>query len=471
MPTCWAIDGVEPLEVVSPSSEDQLSRLVERANSEGAAIFPRGGSTRVDLGGIPSRPGIAIDITGIDQVVAHNYADLTATFQAGLTMRQVSQTLSRHGQMLAVDPPIPGRATIGGTLATGVSGPLKWHFGHPRDTVIGMKVVQPDGQVTKSGGQVVKNVSGYDMPRLHVGGLGSLGIILEASFKLTPIPMYEKTTLAAFRGIEEAQTAALGIFNSHVMPLAMTAFDTATARRIGMEAEPSRWRLAVRLGGRSRTLDRQVDDVTSICRQADAKELEPVEGRSADQLWGSLRDFGWDTENAPILAIHVSALPSDLFKIVSAVDQTKWPALDASIVAQPAFGAADVFWHTSSPSPSMEPLHDRHSGEGRNPEGTGGAGHSLSLKGEGRSLPQIRSGGEGDRTNSLSEEVRRVISHFQRSITQIGGSAVVQRCPTDVKSDIDVWGGDPPGIETMRRLKKQYDPNNIMNPGRFVGGM
>ena len=282
---CWAIDGVEPLEVISPSSEDQLGRVVASANADRTAIFPRGGSTRVDLGGIPSRPGIAIDITGIDQVVAHNYADLTATFQAGLTMRQVSQTLSRHGQMLAVDPPIPGRATIGGTLATGVSGPLKWHFGHPRDTVIGMKVVQPDGQVTKSGGQVVKNVSGYDMPRLHVGGLGSLGIILEASFKLTPIPMYEKTTLAAFRGIEEAQTAALGIFNSHVMPLAMTAFDAAAARRIGMEDDPNRWRLAVRLGGRSRTLDRQVDDVTSICRQADARELEPVEGRSADQLW------------------------------------------------------------------------------------------------------------------------------------------------------------------------------------------
>ena len=139
MPTCWAIDGVEPLEVVSPSSEDQLSREVASANADGAAIFPRGGGTRIDLGGIPSRPGKVIDMTGIDQVVAHNYADLTATFQAGLTMRQVSQTLSRHGQMLAVDPPIPGRATIGGTLATGVSGPLKWHFGHPRDTVIGMK--------------------------------------------------------------------------------------------------------------------------------------------------------------------------------------------------------------------------------------------------------------------------------------------------------------------------------------------
>ena len=217
----WAIDGIEPLEVVSPSSEDQLSREVARANADCTAIFPRGGGSCIDLGGVPSRPGKIIDMIGIDEVVAHNYADLTATFQAGVTMRQVSETLSRHGQLLAMDPPLPGRATIGGTLAAGVSGPLKWHFGHPRDTVIGMKVVQPDGQVTKSGGQVVKNVSGYDMSRLHVGGLGTLGIILEASFKLTPIPMYEKTVTAAYRNVEEAQAAALGIFNSHVMPLAL----------------------------------------------------------------------------------------------------------------------------------------------------------------------------------------------------------------------------------------------------------
>ena len=440
MPTCWAIDGVEPLEVVSPSSEDQLSRVVASADSDGTALFPRGGGTRIDLGGVPSRPGIVIDMTGIDQVVAHNYADLTATFQAGITMRQVSETLSQHGQLLAVDPPLPGRATIGGTLAAGVSGPLKWHFGHPRDTVIGMKVVQPDGQVTKSGGQVVKNVSGYDMSRLHVGGLGSLGIILEASFKLTPVPMYEKTIVAAYRSIEGAQSTALGIFNSHLMPLAMTAFDASAARRIGMDSEPSRWRLAVRLGGRSRTLDRQVDDVTSICGKADSCELEPVEGRSAERFWQSLRDLGWDAQTAPLLGIHVSALPSDLVKIVSAVDQTQCPALDPSIVAQPAFGAVDIFWYIRNPSPDNRPV---------------GA---------------LREAPPPDDT-SQADESRGIISKFQRSITQIGGSAVVQRCPLEVKKDIDVWGGEPPGIETMRRLKKQYDPNNIMNPGRFVGGM
>ncbi len=422
----WAIDGVEPLEAVSPASEEQLSRVVARANEDGTAVFPRGGGTRIDLGGAPSRPGVVIDMTGIDRVVAHNYADLTATFQAGVTMRHVSETLSRHGQFLAIDPPLPGRATIGGTLAAGMSGPLKWHFGHPRDTVIGMKVVQPDGQITKSGGQVVKNVSGYDMSRLHVGGLGSLGIILEASFKLTPVPMYEKTLLAAYRCVEDVQAAALGIFNSHVMPLAMTVFDASTAHRIGIETDNGQWHLAVRLGGRSRTLDRQVDDVTSICDQADARELESIQGRSAEQLWKSIRDFGWDNEDAPLLAMHVSALPADLSKIVSTVENMHTSDLHSSIVAQPGFGSADIFWHAGSPA----------------------------------SVGAIR-----------ESPLPSWISRFQTTITQIGGSAVVHRCPPESKTDIDVWGGDPPGIDTMRRLKKQYDPNNIMNPGRFVGGI
>ena len=235
--------------------------------------------------------------------------------------------------------------------------------------------------------------------------------------------MYEKTIVATYSSIEYAQAAALGIFNSHVMPLAMTAFDASIANRIGMKAANGQWHLAVRLGGRSRTLDRQVDDITSICRQADARNLEPVEGRSAERLWTSLRDFGWNTQDAPLLGIHVSALPSDLSRIVFAVDRLHTPALQPSIVAQPAFGAVDIFWHTSN-----------------NP-------------------------------TSQVDELRPLISKFQHAVTEIGGSTVVQRCPSEVKRNIDVWGGDPTGIETMRSLKKQYDPNNIMNPGRFVGGI
>ena len=189
----YEIDDVAPISVVRPATVDDLCEEIAAANRDGVAVFPWGGGARMCLGNPPQRPGMVVDTTALNRVVSHNSGDMTATFQAGATLRTVSEVLAQAGQLLAIDPPLPMKATIGGTLASGASGPAKWQFGHLRDTVIGMKVVQPDGRITKSGGQVVKNVSGYDMSRLHIGGLGSLGLILEASFKLTPIPMYEST--------------------------------------------------------------------------------------------------------------------------------------------------------------------------------------------------------------------------------------------------------------------------------------
>ena len=141
-------------------------------------MFPWGGGTQVwRLGNVPQRPGVVIDTTALNRVVSHNAGDMTASFQAGATMKTVwrSPRVRRASFLQSILHHLPGRATIGGTLASGASGPTRWQFGHPRDTVIGMKIVQPDGRITKSGGQVVKNVSGYDMSRLHIGALGSLG--------------------------------------------------------------------------------------------------------------------------------------------------------------------------------------------------------------------------------------------------------------------------------------------------------
>ena len=137
-----------------------------------------------------------------------------------------------------------------------------------------MKVVQADGRITKSGGQVVKNVSGYDMSRLHIGGLGSLGLILEASFKLTPIPMYESTITARFQTVDRAVQCALDIFNSHVTPLAIATFNRATAELVNFDERPGTY-LAIRLGGRPRTLDRQMNEVRSTCERFLAIDIDP----------------------------------------------------------------------------------------------------------------------------------------------------------------------------------------------------
>ena len=117
----------------------------------------------MEVGNPPERLDAVVEVSRLDNVIEHNPADLTVTTQAGITVASLRRVLEKEAQLLAIDPPLPDRTTIGGTLASGADGPLRWHYGHPRDSVIGMRVVQADGTITKSGGQVVKNVRGYDM--------------------------------------------------------------------------------------------------------------------------------------------------------------------------------------------------------------------------------------------------------------------------------------------------------------------
>ena len=140
-----------------------------------------------------------------------------------------------------------------------------------------MKVVQADGRVTRSGGRVVKNVSGYDMARLHIGGLGTLGVIAEVSFKLTPLPRRQATLLAGFGGPKPALAAGAEIAGSGLTPLSLVAFDSAAGLQAGLADAGHDFCLAVRLGGRPRTLERQLDDCRTLCRDRGAVSLETVD--------------------------------------------------------------------------------------------------------------------------------------------------------------------------------------------------
>ena len=242
----------------------------------------------------------------MNRVLQHNPGDLTLIVEAGITLEGLQRTLAQHGQFLALDPPLPHRASVGGTLATGVGGSLKWHYGHPRDLVIGMKVVQADGKITKSGGQVVKNVSGYDMAKLHIGGLGTLGIIAEVSFKLTPLPNNQATLVAAFETSHQSLEAGLSIFHSQIMPLALTSFHNTVNQHKQLLPLDGNHFLAVRLGGRPRTQQRQVRDYTSLCQERGATKVEKMDEATAEGFWRSVADFGWHEAEPPVMVGHAS---------------------------------------------------------------------------------------------------------------------------------------------------------------------
>jgi glycolate oxidase FAD binding subunit len=183
-----SIDGFGPLPVARPSSVAELSDLVRQAAAEGKALYSVGGGTMLDLGLPPTKPGTVVELGTLDRVIDYPARDMTITVQAGITVARLQETLRAEGQQLPIDVPFPDRATIGGAVATNASGPRRFGYGTLRDYVIGISVMNDEGQEVKGGGRVVKNVAGYDMMKLYTGSLGTLGIITQLTLKVKPLP-------------------------------------------------------------------------------------------------------------------------------------------------------------------------------------------------------------------------------------------------------------------------------------------
>ena len=173
---------------MTPGSAEELAETLAEAAREGRAVLPVGGGRATSMGEAPERQDLELCTAGLDRIVEHSQADLTCTVEAGVTLERLQQQLGEAGQFLPLDPRNSPGHTVGGALASGWTGPLRMRFGSPREFVIGMRVALPDGKLVRSGGRVVKNVSGYDTSKLHLGALGTLGVIVEVSFKVFPRP-------------------------------------------------------------------------------------------------------------------------------------------------------------------------------------------------------------------------------------------------------------------------------------------
>jgi glycolate oxidase FAD binding subunit len=181
--------------VQSPSSAEELAATLAGAAT---TVRLRGAGTK-SRWAADAEPGLVLSTAQLDRVVEHNAGDLTAVLEAGVPLARAQETFREAGQMLALDPPDPGGATIGGLLAAGDSGPLRARYGGPRDLVLGMRIALADGTIVKSGGNVIKNVAGYDLAKLFTGSFGTLGAILSVSVRLHPLPPRTATVLGRAR--------------------------------------------------------------------------------------------------------------------------------------------------------------------------------------------------------------------------------------------------------------------------------
>jgi glycolate oxidase FAD binding subunit len=259
------------------------------AEADGA-VRVRGAGTK--LAWAPGEPDVELTTEALDEIVDHNVGDLTAVLAAGVPLSRAQRRFAEAGQMLALDPPDHG-ATIGGVVATNDSGPLRARYGGARDLVVGMRVALADGTIAKSGGNVIKNVAGYDLAKLFVGSFGTLGAILEVSFRLHPLPPSTATALG-----RSADPAALG--------RAVLALSHARLEQLGLDVrwEQGRGAILSRFGG------------ATAAAQAEAAEVLLGEGGldtelvdDDDELWRAQRDG----QRSPAgLVVKVSVLQTDL---------------------------------------------------------------------------------------------------------------------------------------------------------------
>lgn len=312
------IDGVQPQFVVAPGSGDEVAGVLRLANAAGLAVAPRGGGTKLGWGNQPNKLDLVVSTHRLAQVLEHAWGDMTATVQAGCPVSVFQQKLAEHGQHLVLDPLWPERATIGGIVATNDSGALRVRFGTLRDLILGITVALPDGTLAKSGGKVVKNVAGYDLPKLMTGALGTLGIIVDATFRLYPLPAATTILTVATPSTSAANELMLRILDSTLVPTGLQYY----------MARDHAAHVAIRFEGMRAALDGQIRQVEQLCR-----DVGLTGAINACDAWAGPQSV-WKRNHATFMC-KTSVLPTNMPALVESVQRVAKPLqLDWELITQ-----------------------------------------------------------------------------------------------------------------------------------------
>jgi glycolate oxidase FAD binding subunit len=300
----------------APATHEELAQALKGAAADGRPVRFSGGGTKHDWGATGAADALELPTSGLDRILEHNAGDLTAVLEAGVPLARAQEAFGEEGQMLALDPPDPGGATIGGVVASADSGPLRGRYGGVRDLVVGMRVVLSDGTLAKSGGKVIKNVAGYDLAKLFAGSLGTLGAIVELSVRLHPLQPASATAIGSSSDADELGRALIAVSRA---PLEHSGFDVCWADDAGS--------LLVRFAGVAPRP--QAELAERLLREAGlGTEIEEDDER----LWTGQRERQRASGSGEAI-VRVSALPTRLPDVIRAAEDA-----GGSLVGRAALG-------------------------------------------------------------------------------------------------------------------------------------
>ena len=280
----FRLGALQPARAVEPRDAGEVAALLREANEAGEAVVVHGGGTLQRAANPPARYDVAISLRKLDALHEYDPHDLTAGVGAGMTVAALQRALAEHGQFLPLDAPLASRATVGGTLAAGWTGPRRAAYGRPRDLLIGITAALADGTLASSGGMVVKNVTGYDMGKLYVGSHGTLGAIVRANFKVLPAPPVRRLAIAPFE--EESRGRAL----AHVLALQLEPAALLMIDGFREAPPPARPRIVALLEGSDQLVERATRELRSALGAAGIAETRLLDGDDAARAYQAVLD-------------------------------------------------------------------------------------------------------------------------------------------------------------------------------------
>jgi len=401
------ISGVAPAIAVEPGSADEIAAILRFANEHGLSVVSAGGFTQQQAGSRPAQIDVLLHASRLTEVEHYDPADLTVGVGAGCTIAQLRDTVAQDGLLFAADPAMPERATIGGTLASALAGPLRHGYGGLRDYCIGIRFVTGDGRKGKGGGRVVKNVAGYDMMKLLIGSWGTLAVITSASFKLFPAPRQTRTFIAEFPNAAEAIQYRKVVLRSPLSPICLEVVSPDAGALLAAGARtPKTWSICVRASGSDAVLARYRSELGSAISRE-------IDGGDERQLWQAIQNFAPSiAEQHPECVLMTMSLPPA--EVRTALDELQSIA-------------------TST----------------------------------GSTLAVIGRAAVGQLLVGLWPANAAAISTFQNRLPRDASLAIL-RCPEELSARAASCFRSPTHIDSMRSIKRALDPNDILNRGRFV---
>ncbi|MEX2414762.1 MAG: FAD-binding oxidoreductase [Paenibacillaceae bacterium] len=408
--------------IVTPGNENQVAAILQFASERSIHVVPQGGGTK-DACGLCSTPvNIVLSLKNLSGILHHSVGDLIVTVLPGTTLQELQETLAQKGQFLPLDPAWPMQSTLGGIVASNASGPKRALYGSVRDHLIATRIAFSDGKIIRTGAKVVKNVAGYDMNKLFIGAMGTLGVFTELTFKIRPLPTSSGLIMlsATTNKLLELQATLL---DSHLEPC---AFEFASASSVNELLNINDSAIFILFEDVEPSVNYQIEWVLDTAKRLGMDVLQTYEGLD---------------QTEPIM--------ERLREIVANANDTEEDCTEVGL----------KLLSTISDVPNitqfLEVLSHR---EGLDLRYHGGLYTGIS---------HVRLSSNLSHDDSMILSIKNIRTYLEEH----GGHAIIEFAPRYIRSAIAVWGNSNEGLDIMRGIKQKFDPTNSLNRGRYAGGI